>query len=192
MNWVVLTLWIGATAPNGLLEDLAEVQGRVARMNFWVAAGVMEEWEGEHFFKSPWTLDADEEVMETRARAIDPDCPPVTITGCFPDRKIARNNYSLAYQWVRYLEQRIECNPWPHHHEDLQALLVDARWRLRVWDELDELQLKRWDQTGRRVRLQRLRTLIGRDRFERLDLPNCVPEAAINSPWSFTYPGADE
>lgn len=173
-----------------LAEAAEEVnqKARVERMgrerDKWIDRGVMEGREREWFFVSQWQLEEDTAVMEERESLMAWDCPPVEAAYWLPSREGAGHCWLLGRSFVRYLEDRLYYfDYWPVESDNLRLILEDAKFRVEVWGEILDANAPYRDRLGRRLHLQRLRELIGREQFEKGLLPAALPDAGYNSWW---------
>ena len=183
-------LVIAAAVLTTTLDEQGELEYRTQALkptaDRWVTLGVMEDRERAWFFTHHFSLDGDSEIMEDRLRRMDPDCPQVDYP--LPSREVCFTNYRQAYTFVLYLRERLEYNQWPSHEEELTLILLDVEWRMKVWSELGDAQAQWGSRSGKRLRLQKVRELIGREDFDLHRFPDPLPAAAINSEWYYEPP----
>lgn len=168
---------------SGWVRDDLTTQSLVQAQDFWIGAGVMEESERKSFFATPWNFTDDWEVMKQREAEITLDTPLANYP--LPPDELCRSNSWMGRKFVAYLRNRIQEGREPAHEEALFLILWEAEWRLTVWTEIDDAHARFRDPLGKRLHLERLRTLIGPDHFDRCQFPDPLPRAAWNSEWDW-------
>lgn len=187
------TAFVILLALPALGEDLAQREVE-HQCEVWAAqmieAGVMEEDERSLFFvhrayqnsdSNRWAFEYDRDLMINRQRRMDPDCPTVEVVPLLPPYAVVWGNRDQATQFLNYLNH---CLRWesPAHEEVYRQLIAETEWRLEVWKQVTAA--RGWGYgDGRRLALQKLRATLGRERFERLEFPDPLPDCAYTQPW---------
>lgn len=155
-----------------------------------IEAGVMEEDERTLYFvhrtyqnsdSNRWAFESDRDLMLGRQKRMEPDCPTVELIALLPSYQSVWANRAEATQFIDYLNH---CLRWdsPAHAEVYHRLIAETEWRLEVWKQLSAA--RGWGYgDGRRLALQKLRSMVGRERFERLEFPDPLPDCAYAQPW---------
>ena len=144
----------------------------------WVAAGVMEEDEIPRYFGAQYQLDTSNTIMRDRQREMKPDCPPIIDRFRLPPQTLAFDNYRRASDYEKWLERR---RPFlgPAEQEIQDGLAEEVRWRKWVWETITDAGWSGWcPPCGRRILLQRLRSAIGREAYDRSEFPDPLPDYA--------------
>lgn len=152
---------------------------------FYLQAGVLGPEERESFFVQVHSLEYDLSVMRHREENLTPETPPFDFV--LPSREFCFANYQLARKFVSYLEWRLKHNLEPAFEENLQLVLLEAKWRLSVWDLLSDCSGTWKDYDGKRLKLQKVKAAVGKEKFELCNWPDPLPKAAVNSDWEWYY-----
>lgn len=103
--------------------------------------------------------------------AYDPD-PPLEDVLKFP-ATVAQDNWRCAVAFCAMTEAR---SAWEHDVRDvLMETFAEARRLERIWDALDDAARKEFPRDTKVAGLRRLKRLIGREAYDRGEMPPCVP-----------------
>lgn len=187
MHTLVMLALFSPSPLEEWIERVEREQLMEAAKSYWLSMGVMEE--RETYFSGTWSLESDQDVMEHRLFNTPPDAPPIDAYKRFPDATTCALHMARNRAYQRYLTHRREwLIPGPETAA-LDAVMEDAKYRLKIWTHLYMLTDTYSGRNGRRYDLHLLREMIGVENFDAGRMVNVLPNAAYRDEWVDPDPG---
>jgi hypothetical protein len=156
-----------------------------AMVKYWVEQRVIEP--DEDMFKYKWRLNYDLDNLKHRLDNITVDTPAVETQHYFPPTEILIEGDYIMNRFEEYLDA-LEPFLVGEELEDMALIRKDLEWRRKVYNTAYGCRSSNAGWEGRRLKLQKLMNLIGKDNFYAGKFPHPLPLAGQNSPWHVVVP----
>ncbi len=191
MNGIIAAVALSLT-PQPLaewVEKVGQEQYLLQLRQYWINQDIMEEH--EWLFKNWFGLEDDINTMVRRTESIGPDTPPSAAKHHLPPHETATENVQLADRYLLYLEE-VEPFLVGEGLKQLDALRAETIQRKLIWDEVRECTWQWGGGEGRRLKLERLKTLVGAEVFYNGPWPTALPPAGYFQTWGIKPNDVDD
>lgn len=180
---MVASLLISCAITSGFKEMNIKVRTDVmfSRKQDMLNSGIMEPEEVSRYFVNQRDLEEDWGIMVNRMKQMEPDCPLSVEAIRLPNRTLAWNCYREARMFLDWLEYVKFFYP----PEVINTIIADTTWRKEVWGLIADASVEGavYSHDGRRLILQRLRSIMGKENYENSVWPDPLPDVAYSGLW---------